>query len=123
MSAMATVRTRCPECHKKYEVPASSAGHRARCTNCHAVFRVPLPQKPVGPTEDDILAWLSEGETESDVVARPRTIVPNLLRPDANKPAERHDDSGAPVSLPVSKPAPANRLDRPEGAGIFRQEK
>src|SRR5690606_24553935 len=68
MSAKTTVRTRCPECRRKYEVPATSVGHRARCPNCHTVFRIPVPQKPAAPTEDDILAWLTEGEPESDVV-------------------------------------------------------
>jgi hypothetical protein len=46
MSSAASLRTRCPVCQKKYEVPASSAGHKARCSGCHTVFRVPVPDQP-----------------------------------------------------------------------------
>ena|SRR5687767_3048068 len=60
-----TVKTKCPLCEKKYNVPASSVGHRARCSACNGVFRV--AQRSTGhPSEDDILRWLSEATEETE---------------------------------------------------------
>ena len=43
MSSAANLKTRCPVCNKKYQLPVTAAGQKARCSDCHTVFRVPTP--------------------------------------------------------------------------------
>lgn len=62
MPAKATITTRCPTCHARYQVPLQAVNHRANCPKCHTIFRV--TEYVQHPTEDDILRWLNEGMEE-----------------------------------------------------------
>lgn len=66
MTAEANVKTRCPICSAKYRVPVTAVGHRAQCGQCKATFRVGKVEssRRRPPTEEDILAWLSEGRDD-----------------------------------------------------------
>lgn len=66
MTMEAKVKTRCPICAAKYRVPRKAVGHRAKCLQCKATFRVGQVESPRlrPPTEEDILAWLSEGRDD-----------------------------------------------------------
>lgn len=90
---MATARTRCPHCHKHYDVPTTALGRTGRCSRCRKVFTLSAPGTPY-PTEDDILQWLLEaGEeferAEAETESTPETPV-----------AEHAGDS--PASMPTA---------------------
>ena len=94
MTPSADLKVRCPSCGTKYRLPTHAMGRRARCVKCQALFRVagsndstfaPSPAAaPVTtastpasdtvrsadarhpPTEDDILRWLADAESDAE---------------------------------------------------------
>lgn len=144
MSSAASLKTRCPVCSKKYEVPVSAAGHKARCTDCQTVFRVPSPpvsrldesmppasvttvssvqnREPSNgrhagpPTEEDIVRWLSEGaETEmDDTTPQPRVVRQSV--PVSQRPGAPVNGSGAGTSATAAHGAGSAEASK-DGSG------
>lgn len=72
MATPQKVRTFCPHCRARYEVPAVSVGHTARCVRCKQPFDITVnTPKPSPPTEEEILRWLNEGMEDYDVPKPP----------------------------------------------------
>ena len=67
-----TIKCACQNCGAKYRLPIESQGRKARCKKCGEVFNVPRLQPQ--NMEESILDWLSEPESQDEVVAPPKVI-------------------------------------------------
>ena len=112
MSAEAIIKTRCPICSAKYRVPSTAVGHRARCVQCKATFRVSQVKSSrlCPPTEDDILAWLSEGRDDDHLDYEDH---PKDHRSDLEKRQAAEQGTSSATSRPPSHASSAlTRTDR-----------
>ncbi len=126
MSSAASLKTRCPVCNRRYEIPASAAGHKVRCSQCQTVFRVPAPPAvrpaPAGPADKAVKtsthrpAAPAAGPSPASDAARAREPRPPTEDDILRWLSEGEEDPDAPPPLPRGA-RPATRAAQSSAPG------
>ena len=65
---MSNIQTRCPNCHKAYQVPQDRLGKQARCNNCRQMFTLEM-------AADETIGWQP---ADSKAVSQPPPLPPPI---------------------------------------------
>ena len=89
-----TTAATCPNCQKRYQLPANLAGKTIRCKACQATFAVPGGAKPA--------------------TAKPVAAKPVVAKPAADAPLKFADDPPAAPKAAGGAALPGQRVARPQ---------